>query len=103
NGIDLRDQHFGRSSTSAPDGLTDFRLDGFAGLLLRSHSNEVSPFTLTGRDADRTRGTRRPHLSTGSPLWFSPRLTRPRAERVVLGVVARPVQPSPVYCGDHRR
>src|SRR5437868_10513626 len=61
------------------------------------------PLYSYGRDADRTRGTRRPHLSTGSPLWFSPRLTRPRAERVVLGVVARPVKPSPVYCGDHRR
>ena len=47
DGIDLRDQHLGRSRASAPDGLTDFRLDGFAGLLLRSHPNEVSPLILT--------------------------------------------------------
>ena len=45
DGIDLRNQHRGRSRTSAPDGFTDLRLDGFPGLLIRSHSNELSLFT----------------------------------------------------------
>src|SRR5437868_10513625 len=71
NGIDLRDQHFGRSSTSAPDGLTDFRLDGFAGLLLRSHSNEVSPLLLRTRRRSNPRNPKASPFNRFTTLVFS--------------------------------